>query len=747
MPHRSSKRSRTRLLVVGAACLAAFVVWLTLDITRSDLNSGSQIAGIVSMYVAIAAFLAAVPAAIASVRKPGVGEMPTADELDAAADVLAMAVRGDLEAEERIRRIHDPFPLPVRWRAAPRILMDHWQSIHGSLGKRDAIDLAGSGDDVSELFLKLPSRRLVVLGRAGAGKTIVVSRFILALLDRRPADAAIPVPVPLSAGSWNPAVPLRSWAARQIAQDHPILGQRDGQGVMLGERMLGTRRVMLVLDGLDEIGAEQQPAAIEQINASLGRGDWLLVTSRPHEYAVAVEKSDVITSAAVIQLRDLTVADVAAYLPLTTRMEQRGTTKTKWQPAVKRLLRPGGSAAAVALRATLTTPLMVTLARIAYSDTDADPAELVVDPPESRSHPEAAREFIRAALEDRLLAAFVPAVYAQQADNENRTWPAADAIRWHRFLAMHLDSMRKQNLAWWELASAVPRPVIAAVTSGAVALPILAAVVLVRLTGHWTAAGAVIWTIGGLIYAVLSGIGSGLVAVTGLAMRPAPSRMRLQLRGQLRRVARFMANQLLGWRAAAWIGTWTATGLATGLIARTTLHNSSGVVSGTAGGTLIGCGLWFIVVLVQGLAVIIDPAATAGPAELLRSDRASGLRQGMITGCFGAALIVAVLWEQFEFTYHLVSGTLCWVLAWAFAVVAATGMWIFPGMVWGPWVIARCWLAVRRRLPWSLMEFLNDTHTRGVLRKSGGFYQFRHARLQQYLTAYESPDRTFQRRT
>jgi hypothetical protein len=359
--------------------------------------------------------------------------------------------------------------------------------------------------------------------------------------------------------------------------------------------------------------------------------------------------------------------------------------------------------------------------------------------PGRTTHPEAAQEFIRAGLEHRLLAAFIPAVYTQQTDSANHPCRAQDAIRWHRFLAGHLESLQTQNLAWWELASAMPRPVIAAVTSGAVALPILAAVVLVRLTGHWTAAGATVWTVGGLIYAVLSGTGSGLVAAMGLAMRPAPSRMRLRLRGQLRRVTGFMANQLLGWRAAAWIGTWTATGLATGLIAQVTLHNSSGVLSGTAGGMLIGFGLWFIVALVQGLSVIIDPAATAGPAELLRSDRASGLRQGLITGIFGAALIVAVLWEQFDFTYHLVSGTLCWILAWAFAVLAATGMWIFPGMVWGPWLIARCWLALRGCLPWKLMAFLDDAHTRGVLRESGGFYQFRHARLQQHLATPDCP--------
>ncbi|KOU61090.1 hypothetical protein ADK57_28580 [Streptomyces sp. MMG1533] len=43
------------------------------------------------------------------------------------------------------------------------------------------------------------------------------------------------------------------------------------------------------------------------------------------------------------------------------------------------------------------------------------------------------------------------------------------------------------------------------------------------------------------------------------------------------------------------------------------------------------------------------------------------------------------------------------------------------------------WLALRGRLPWRLMRFLDDAHARGVLRQAGSFYQFRHARLQDVL--------------
>jgi hypothetical protein len=52
---------------------------------------------------------------------------------------------------------------------------------------------------------------------------------------------------------------------------------------------------------------------------------------------------------------------------------------------------------------------------------------------------------------------------------------------------------------------------------------------------------------------------------------------------------------------------------------------------------------------------------------------------------------------------------------------------------WGWFAVARCWLALRGRLPWRLMGFLADAHQRGVLRQAGAVYQFRHAELQRHL--------------
>lgn len=41
---------------------------------------------------------------------------------------------------------------------------------------------------------------------------------------------------------------------------------------------------------------------------------------------------------------------------------------------------------------------------------------------------------------------------------------------------------------------------------------------------------------------------------------------------------------------------------------------------------------------------------------------------------------------------------------------------------------------MQRKLPWSLMPFLEDAHKLGVLRQQGAVYQFRHATLQAHLS-------------
>jgi hypothetical protein len=90
-------------------------------------------------------------------------------ELDEMADQLAQSVRTQWRREEERRRVNDPFPLPVRWHLAPESLMDHWPNIHHAPpGKNPGpLALTGQLDQIVEVYRRIPSGRLVVLGRKG----------------------------------------------------------------------------------------------------------------------------------------------------------------------------------------------------------------------------------------------------------------------------------------------------------------------------------------------------------------------------------------------------------------------------------------------------------------------------------------------------------------------------------------------------------------------------------------------------
>jgi hypothetical protein len=58
---------------------------------------------------------------------------------------------------------------------------------------------------------------------------------------------------------------------------------------------------------------------------------------------------------------------------------------------------------------------------------------------------------------------------------------------------------------------------------------------------------------------------------------------------------------------------------------------------------------------------------------------------------------------------------------------------------WPNWLLTRSWLALRRRLPWRLMDFLAEAHELSVLRQAGPVYQFRHIELQRHLANRARP--------
>lgn len=115
-----------------------------------------------------------------------------ADEqpLEEIAEHLAQAVRNQWETEVQVRRVNDPYPMTVRWRAAPDDLVESWPLLQatagdwpGELGSvpeewaNSPAELEGSGAEITRVFAgRIPTQRLLVLGGPGAGKTVLLSR-------------------------------------------------------------------------------------------------------------------------------------------------------------------------------------------------------------------------------------------------------------------------------------------------------------------------------------------------------------------------------------------------------------------------------------------------------------------------------------------------------------------------------------------------------------------------------------------
>ncbi|MFD9373091.1 helix-turn-helix domain-containing protein [Streptomyces sp. NPDC060020] len=702
------------------------------------------------------------------------GTLPTSrGALAAVAEALAHDVYGRCIREEEQRRVHDPFPLPVRWRSAPAELLDHRANISGTPpGSSEAPGAPGAADgqpsldgglaDIADVYRRVRSGRLVVLGRAGSGKTVLVLRFVLDhLAARTPGE---PVPVVFSMGSWDPTgTTLRDWLIARLLRDHPNLDASAPGGSTLAAALVDAGWILPVLDGFDEMATGLLGVALRELNTSALP---LLLTSRTEQFAEAVGV-EVLRRTAGIELLDLDADDLFHYLPRTARptapADRDGRAATGWDPVLERLRTdPDGAPGAPGARlaAVLRTPLMVLLARTVYSDTPAqDPAVLL----------DSARFPTPGAIEEHLLAGFVPSVYgsppptavpgARRAHGA-RTWDPQRARHYLGHLAGHLDRPGRregQDLAWWQLRESLPlAPRILAVVLACSLVTAVADWLVFPARNLLAGHGAAFALGSGLLDALLFGPAVGLafglvhalVAVLGIRAFE-PSRVRIRLPGRRRRSAGPSARRVAALVPAGLLGGFVM-GLGCGLAYTVGAQLTYGGVLANPAvleATAVNClmyGLTFalagglVLGLVATLETPIDLGRAATPTDLLAVNRSMVVRQALFLApmltvviAFGGRLMTELL--------QGVVGPLTWPMADGLALGAVGGVagalcYALAFTAWGQWVLlARVWLPLTGRLPWATVAFLEDAYRRGVLRQVGAVYQFRHARLQRHL--------------
>jgi MFS family permease len=431
----------------------------------------------------------------------------------------------------------------------------------------------------------------------------------------------------------------------------------------------------------------------------------LLLTSRVDEYRDAVEGTDVLTSAAAVVLADLTGDDLADYLPRTTRRDV-------WTPVLDEV-RSGGVLADV-----LTTPLMVALARRIYSDTpDHDPAELLGFGTADE-------------VERHLLGSFVPAVYGG----------AAARVRpWLGYLADHLTRLGTHDLAWWQLGISSRRraPTIGLGVGVAVGLADL--VVEALVVGALTARGVFFAAMNGLVIGVLFGAAHWWV-VRSAPLEPVRTRLRWRVRVSGR------TGPPVRWRGLVGLAFGAAAGGAYGLVRAMAFWLVTPEYEMTAGvlvdvgvfALVFGLGAGLVFGLVAALEAPLDVRSAGSPDDLIDVNRRHVL--GLVALFVPVfAIFVAAATGVVASGLTALRFEVSWspVTALALGLVGGIGgglAYVLSLTAWGQWVVlARVWLPLTGRLPWGLAAFLDDAYRRGVLRRAGAVYQFRHARLQEHL--------------
>lgn len=704
---------------------------------------GGLFIGIASLSVALADFFR---------------EEPSPPDPIVYADDLARTVRAQWLEETEARRLRDPRVLPIAWATTGREVADEPRAQAGS-GRVLRVRMDGRLDGhfdraigrLADGYGRLEQGRLVVIGEPGAGKTVLAMLLTLGLLASRNAGKRVPVLLPVS--SWDPLrEPLDDWIVRTLAV--PYYGSNPEI-----PRLLLTHGLLLpVLDGLDEIPESARRGAIRGINQAIGTDRPAVVTCRAVEYEELIRGgAPRLRRTPVVEVLPVLPTDVIGYLGDLDRPDG-----ISWDGVFGRLrAEPWGPVAEA-----LSTPLMVTTARLVYRSGGRDPNELLDEE----------RFDCRYAVEDHLTHQVIEAAYAADppvpvgAQVRGR-WSPEQARRWLTFLACYLHEHRERDLAWWLLGSRL--------------LPVWVGPIAALGTGLLLACVGVGWAVfmGGMsvssevalapVPAVLFGlIGSVVWYAAG---NPPPGRLSWSLNGSGKRLRR-------GFRGGAVLSAVVVAPVAGGLtLVIVTLQDDMPEPGTLQGAEAFAELLAVCAVLsaVTGSALAAHGWLNAPPSRAAQVSPANSIAQDRRSATAGAALAGAVFGMLLIYglrvglvvgglLFHGASGWPGWPGDADFedytrAEWHRTGhlfdlrthrvalLLLLPGILfamfvvltraWPRFVVARWWLALRGRLPWRLLAFLADARQREILRQSGGTYQFRHIRLQEALAGQQARGR------
>ncbi len=170
-----------------------------------------------------------------------------------------------LDKEENTEQIQDPCEIDVK------------------IGKKPSYPLQKNTPIKEVFYRQYISGQLLILGAPGAGKTTMLLELAKPLVQQAKAHPDNPIPVFFNLSSWKEdKQSIKDWMVTELEDKPRFKVDKD-----IAKQWIEEKKIIPLLDGLDELDAVRQEKCVEKINEFLHDEAWsrgLVVCSRLEEY-------------------------------------------------------------------------------------------------------------------------------------------------------------------------------------------------------------------------------------------------------------------------------------------------------------------------------------------------------------------------------------------------------------------------------------------------------------------------------
>jgi len=627
---------------------------------------------------------------------------------------------------------------------------------------------------IEEIF-EDSDRSLLILGQPGAGKSVSLLQLTRKLLTQRSSTEPI-VPVVLHLSTWSNNS-LTEWIENEISAKYQVPRN-------IGRTLIEDNRLLLVLDGLDEVRKESQADCVAEINRFLDNQvpPGIVVSCRFEDYkAIGLR----LKFHGAVLLKPLTAHQIEKILTQGRASASPLLDSLQKHDSVMELAK---------------SPLMLSVMKLSFSDASEETMKRFET---LERNPE------------RMFQTFVDRMFQTKGKTEHG-YSKSQTLQWLSWLAARMNERNQSVLlieqlqpSWFQSRSQqILYSIILCVGVGlATAIPTMFAwknAIEIMDFGASTAPYSLFWLI------VQIPIWMMMIAVVDFRFFRAPTiKPGKRANRSLQIIAKtigywslWMLWPLVGWLTGAWSSGWIIADVLIGLMLGPLLSvqvkgqrviadietaealgiSAVGSLKGWLWGLIVGYGiyqaylwLWALYLLDQppdwfpyywkneeevfvsiswpfiagacGIVIgALTPKVTDGNTVPNQGMKMS-LRNAVVAGAYSTVALAIAIMLSIQFWLKLPSNSLAPSMLKQLEIAGATAVWVgfLVALIFGGMDFIKHWLTRRiliaaRLIPQDLVDFLEHTVRLSFVKRAGGAYLFNHQLLLKYFASRSDQD-------